>query len=127
MIYLASTYTHPSKDVEASRAACASAVAARLCSLGLHVFSPIAYTETLRMHGPLPGDWAYWAVFDTHMIAVCSTFAVLTIDGWLTSKGLTEEREIARRLGRDEIMVDPYNCEANVPTLQRAEAKWRAL
>jgi hypothetical protein len=125
MIYLASPYTHPSKEVEANRARCAATVAAHLCSLGFHVFSPIAYGHALRAFGPLPGNWEYWQIFDTYMVKACSTFAVLPINGWRESIGVGNERLIASRLGREEVMLDPYNVAASVETLKRLESAWR--
>jgi hypothetical protein len=77
MIYLASPYSHPDAFVRERRFQAACEAAARLMQDGHHVFSPIAHSLTIAVHG-VPTDWTYWKTFDSHMLAACGELAVLS-------------------------------------------------
>jgi len=113
MIYLASPYTHPDRDVREIRFRAVCAFAAEMMRQGRHVFSPIAHTHPIAAHG-LPGDWAFWESYDRDMIARCDEVAVLCLPGWEESKGVRAEIAIAVDLGLpvryttiEEIIGDP--------------------
>ena len=48
----------------------------------------------------LPTDWAFWEQVDREHLARCDEVLVLMLEGWLLSRGVTAEIEIARELGK---------------------------
>lgn len=97
MIYLASPYTHESQLQREQRALAAAKAAANLARLGLVVFSPIAHSHPMAVHGQLPGTWEFWEKFDRWFIERCDRLVVLTIDGWQQSKGIAAELALAEQ------------------------------
>ena len=93
MIYLASPYSHPDADVRRDRFEAACRVAAGMMRAGDLVFSPIAHSHPIAVHGGLPLDWEFWKPWDRWALAHCDRFAILTLDGWQESRGVTAERQ----------------------------------
>lgn len=122
MIYLASPYTHANHGIEERRyEAVASAAALLMSEGGLCVFSPIVHCHPLRRYAKLPGDWEFWQLYDRQMIEACTTFAVLMLEGWEDSKGLSHEGKIAKELGRYPYAVHPNMVLASIPALRESE------
>ena len=99
MIYLASPYTHPDRDVRQERFEAACRAAAALIRRGHVVFSPIAHSHCINQHG-LPVEWSYWERQDRRLLAACEELWVLQLDGWEHSRGVLAEIAIARALGK---------------------------
>jgi hypothetical protein len=109
LVYLASPYTHPDKVVEAQRYnAVLSAWRFLLENRSdyhyfgteYHFFVPIVQSHQLSiMESGLPGDWQFWATYDTTMISRSDEFWVLTLPGFKESVGVSAERQIAANLG----------------------------
>lgn len=102
LVYLASPYTHKSKAIEAARYD--AVLYAWRWLLGnkpeYHYFVPIVMSHQLCITGAgLPGDWKFWASFDSAMIGRSQEFWALCITGWKTSVGVTAERQLAAELG----------------------------
>ena len=91
LAYLATPYTKfPGGIVAAFEAA--AELAARLMIAGLKVYSPIAHSHPLAIHGNLdPLDHSIWLPFDESMMAVCGTLIVAHLPTWETSKGIAHE------------------------------------
>lgn len=94
MIYLASPYSHADADVREERFNEAVRHAAIYWQRGEVVFSPIAHSHPIALHG-ISGEWEQWAEFDEAIIRACSLVRVLMLDGWLLSRGIKAEIEIA--------------------------------
>jgi len=107
MIYLASPYTHPDPDVRAKRYLAVCREVARLVRDGHVVFSPIAHSHGVCVHGGLPLDWSFWWPIDTEFLRRCDELWILMLDGWQESHGVQAEMEIARRMGKEIRMVAP--------------------
>lgn len=110
MIYLASPYSHPDPAVRQKRFEAACRAAAALLRAGLPVFSPIAHSHPIAMHG-VPGTWAFWQYVDREYLRRCRAVVVLRLAGWDTSVGVQAEIEAARQLGIPVIEVDPRHLE----------------
>lgn len=82
------------------------AYTARLIAGGLHVFSPIAHNVTMIKHCGIPNGWNYWKLYDATMLADSGYLLILPLDGWEDSEGIQEERQLARDLGKPEIILD---------------------
>lgn len=107
MIYLASPLTHDDPNVLRARFHAACYAAGVLMTRGLHVFSPIAHTYPIfKAVLGLPVGWDYWAAFDRKMIEACTHLQVLQIDGWVESKGVQAEIQIAKELPKPVGYID---------------------
>ena len=109
--YLASPYSDPNKKIEEQRYQAVCQQAALLMRNGILVFSPIAHCHGIAKHGGLPGSFDFWQDYDTVMISKCDELWILTLPGWIESKGITSEIEIA------ELMNKPVRgiCLGQVP------------
>ena len=99
LIYLATAYSHPDRDVMEARFVQACQIAGRLMRAGHLVFSPIAHTHPIAIQCDLPRDWEFWQRYDLALLSACSPLLVVTMDGWRESRGIAGEIEIARTLG----------------------------
>ena len=99
MIYLATPYSHPDKNVEEARFEEACRIAGGLMAQGLVVFCPIAHTHPIAVRCDLPRGWDYWQKFDHEFIRASEKLIVAKMDGWLESRGVQAEIQIAYGLG----------------------------
>jgi len=83
----------------ARRAACVTAVTARLLKEGKHVFSPIAYSHQFAVEHGMGTDWETWKEFGLAMLAKCDRMMVLNIPGAWNSKGMNAEYEYSQSHG----------------------------
>jgi hypothetical protein len=98
LVYLASPYSHPDPAVMESRYLEAVKAAHYLMSQGHVVFSPIAHNHILVKMFGLPVGWEYWEKFDSVYLRMSSQLIILTLDGWMESKGIKGELKIAGEL-----------------------------
>lgn len=103
LTYLASPYSHPDPDVREVRYIAACRAAAKLMLKGVPAFSPIAHTHPIEAHGMSDlmhkPPHEFWMKQDIAILRKCEKLAVLCIDGWDRSRGVTEEIHLAQRLG----------------------------
>ena len=111
MIYLASPYSHPDPVVRNQRFEEVCRLAATLMAQGKHVFSPIAHTLPIALHGNLPTGWDYWESLDRFWIGVCDEVIAMMLDGWRESVGVRAEIAIARELGKPVTYFTPRKNE----------------
>jgi len=107
-IYLAGPYTHASAEVRQARFEALTAEAARLMALGHQVYSPITHGHVIAQAGKLPTSWPYWA--DTckgFVIDWAEALAVLMLDGWRTSTGVSAEIRLARAFAKTVYHLQP--------------------
>lgn len=115
LIYLAVPYTHADPAVEDYRYRTVTKVATELMKKGRVVFSPITQAVPLKQAGELPTKWEYWKTFDTVFLERCDRLMVLTLDGWKESVGVTEEIQIATRLGLPIEYIDLNTFYSQTP------------
>ena len=91
LIYLATPYTkYPEGITIAYVHACK--LAARLLRAGLKLYSPIAHTHPIAVHGSIdPLDLSIWLPFDAAMIAKSDALVVGMLPSWETSTGVRHE------------------------------------
>jgi nucleoside 2-deoxyribosyltransferase len=99
-IYLASPYSDPDPAIEEGRFQAACRKAAEIMEAGYVVFSPIAHGHPIARNGKLPKDIDYWKETDQSFIEWADELWILMLPGWLGSKGILLETEIATRLGK---------------------------
>lgn len=115
MIYLASPYTHPDAAIREQRFHTVCRAAAALMRSGHMVFSPIAHSHPIAMHG-LPTTWDFWERVDREYLRRCDELVVLTLDGWKQSRGVQAEVRIAGDLGKPVRHLAPEEATGS-PTL----------
>lgn len=107
LIYLASPYTSPNRNVEDRRAKAVTVVAGQLVKLNYHIFCPIAHCHKMNRYCGLGGKFEYWQEFDEKMISVCGEFWIVTLEGWVQSAGIEAETKMAADRGMILRFVDP--------------------
>ncbi len=91
MIYLCSPYSHPEAYVRQLRYEQACRATAILLSRGLQVFSAIVHNHPLAIARNLPGSWDFWQPWDSWFLSRCDEVYVLMLEGWQSSRGISEE------------------------------------
>lgn len=86
----------------------ASRLAAELLAAGIRVYSPIAHTHPLAIHGNLdPLDHSIWLPFDEAMMDAADCLIVAHMDGWDTSFGIAHEVKFFEDAGKPIFDLDP--------------------
>ena len=100
MIYLASPYSHPDKDVVADRVLQTQRLAVKLWTEYRRIiFSPVMHWHHAAIDQDLPTDAASWQDYNNKMILLCEVVCVVTLDGWEDSKGVAAEIAFAKGTG----------------------------
>lgn len=118
-IYLASPYSHPSRDTVSDRYVAAMLHVAKSMREGEHVFSPIVHCHEAAQVCSLPGDYEYWKGYNRTMIQSCAYVRVLMLEGWEKSKGVRAEIALAMDLGRPLSFVDDEGQAISLKAAQR--------
>lgn len=101
LTYLASPYGYDKPlALRQQRYEAALAAEASMMNAGQMVYSPIVHRHPGALRGLYPSGWEYWQRFDELILSRCDELAVLTLDGWRESVGVTVEVKIAQRLGK---------------------------
>lgn len=95
MIYLASPYSHPLREVRKRRFHAIRKYAALCMAKGEVVISPIAYGHQFAEKYGKPGSYDYWQRLSERLILGSDLVRVLKIDGWDKSFGVAEEIKFA--------------------------------
>lgn len=104
--YLATPYTKYPAGIEQAFQDAAEAVAV-LLRRGVAVFSPIAHTHPVAIHGRIdPLDHSIWLPFDQHMMERCDGCAVLKMPTWDDSRGVAHEIDFFKRAGKPVVFLD---------------------
>lgn len=98
VVYLASPYSHNDPAVRQSRYESAVAAAAELMRRhsDVVVISPIVASHplALRLGGDCNGIET-WQELDKRLIALCDELCILTLPGWMESRGISLEEQWA--------------------------------
>lgn len=111
LFYLATVYSkHPKGIHIAYRDACR--LAARLMNIGVDVYSPIAHTHGMAVHGKVaPLDHSIWLKFDAKMMERCDALLVAKMDTWEASFGIAHEIGEFKRSQKSIFYLDPESLE----------------
>lgn len=110
LIYLASPYSHPDKQMMDYREEVVTAVAAALTEqYGYSMFLPITQSAAMARHNPnLDGAFESWKDIDLYTIKEkADEVWVVLLDGWRESKGVTSEINCAEMWGITVRFFDP--------------------
>ena len=105
--YLATPYSkYPGGIERAFVDACRNA--AVLVRAGVPVFSPIAHTHPVAMHGEIdPMDLSVWLEADRTFMDASKGIIVCMMKGWEVSEGIKHEIEYFRKSGKPIINMWP--------------------
>jgi len=106
-IYIASPYTHPSGDVRRARFDCVCRFAALVMNRGHIVFSPIAHSHPIALHGLDATSMDFWRRQDKPFLDGCESMVVLMLEGWDESAGVQHEIETVRAAGKPIAYYSP--------------------
>ena len=100
MIYLASPYSHPDREVRQQRFIDTCTAAASIMSAGRNVYAPIAHGHPIAVAAAaaglvIPTDNGFWRDHNRWFIARCSELCILKLDGWRESVGVDDEQTSA--------------------------------
>lgn len=105
--YLGTPYSKYRGGLEAAFVE-ASRIAAALIAEGLAVFSPIAHSHPIAMHGRLdPLAHGLWLPLDEPLMRAADGLIVAEMEGWRESYGLSVEIDHFRRAGKPIFHIDP--------------------
>lgn len=106
-LYLATPYSKWKGGIDdAYRMACRET--ARLLRLGVNVYSPIAHTHGVAIHGgidPLAHD--IWLPADRPLMDAAMGLVVLRAEGWQDSYGIAEEIKVFKAANKPILYIDP--------------------
>ena len=98
LIYLASPYSHADPSVQQLRFEHVCTIAAELMRKGHLIFSPIAHTHPIAVHGGLQRGWDFWQRYDQKLLDCCDELWVLCVAGCKESIGVQAEIAVANAL-----------------------------
>lgn len=109
--YLGSPYTRYAGGRRAAFLR-ASEVAADLMCRGVVVFSPIAHSHPIAVHGALDEiDLDFWLEQDQPLIDAAAGMIVAMMPGWRDSKGTAYEIAEFKKAGKPYYFLDPETME----------------
>lgn len=107
LIYVGTPYSKWADGLDAAFVE-ASKLTARLMQHGLKVYSPIAHTHPLAVHGNIdPLDHSIWLPFDGAMMDKADAMIVAMMDGWFESKGVRHEIDVFNEAGKPVFFLNP--------------------
>jgi hypothetical protein len=114
--YLATPYSKYPDGLEAAfRLACEQT--AFLIRHKVRVYSPIAHTHPVAIHGGIdPYDHAIWLPADAPFMAAAHGLIVLRAASWEISRGIAAEIEEFQAAGKPIIYMDPNILPAELAT-----------
>jgi len=136
IVYLAAPLTHSNEGVMRDRERLATEAAAYLVAMqGLVVLSPLTNSCPIsrameELYGVGPDDpraflsQEFWVhKFDRELLEVCSTLAVLCLDGWEASVGIKAEIVMAMNNGIEIVHLHPVISRGHIWTLYRQKER----
>jgi hypothetical protein len=107
--YLATVYTHYRGGLDrAHEDACR--IAAKLLWSGVMVYSPIAHSHPLAIHGALdPLQVELWYKHNELMMDRCDTLIVALMAGWDKSEGIAHEINYFLHMNKPIYNLDPHS------------------
>ena len=125
-VYLAAPYSHPNEKVREARAQVINQKCAKLMGEHNVVFSPITHSHALiDIHPFEERTWPFFRIQDFSHIETCHELRVFCLPGWEESRGVKEEIEYARLMGK-KIVYDNYEGKLLHQTFENDGANFTA-
>lgn len=130
LIYVGTPYTKYPAGIHAAFVD-ACRLTARLLREGLKVYSPIAHTHPIAIHGEIdPLDLGIWLPFDAAMIGKSDAMIVAMLPGWETSTGVRHEMQAFVMAGKpvyflcpSDLSFEPCSSQERAIFLEAGRAK----
>ena len=120
--YLASPYSKYEGGIEAAFEMACKATA-ELIRRKVPVYSPIAHTHPIAIHGGLdPLDHEIWLPADSPMMKAAHGLIVWKAEGWRESHGIAFEIAEFASDGKPIVLIDPDNFAEEIEKKLRAAA-----
>ena len=119
MIYLASPYTHRESHIRRGRYKAACEIAAKFMEAGEPVFSPISHGHGICEMG-VSVEYETWQKVDERLLRACDLIVVLKLEGWESSRGISEELKAGTRLGLGTLFMEPGEFQETLELIQEA-------
>lgn len=108
MIYIASPYSDPDKEVVKFRTSVVCKYSAKLLKKKMSCVSPITMGTGIFQHATLPSDFEFWQHLSYDLLSICSELYVLKLAGWEESIGVQGEIEFAKKKNIPIHYIDIY-------------------
>jgi hypothetical protein len=107
LVYVGTPYSNYPGGIEiAFIEACR--VTARLLQEGAKVYSPIAHTHPVAIHGKIdPLDHNVWLPFDAAIMSKSDAMIVVKMDSWERSKGIAHEIDVFTEARKPIYFIEP--------------------
>lgn len=106
LVYLATPYSKYAAGIDCAFKD-AAALAAKLLTAEIKVYSPIAHTHPIAIYGQLdPLDHAIWMPFNEAMMTASSVLLVAQMQGWRESYGVNHEIVFFTGAGKPVFYLD---------------------
>ena len=117
--YLATPYSKYADGIEAAFRAAAEQTAL-LIRAGVPVYSPIAHTHPVAIHGDIdPYDHTIWLKADRAFMDAACGLIICTLPGWRDSYGIEQERQTFEKAGKPIYLMEPGIVPDEVLPTQR--------
>lgn len=112
LTYLSSPYSDPDPAVRQRRfEEVCKAAHYLMTKCGEEVFCPIAHSHSIEQAGGKIETPQFWMRQDIAILRHCTELCLYLSEGWETSKGMDEERELARSLKIPIFHLHPKDVE----------------
>lgn len=119
-LYLATAYTKYEGGIEAAYVL-ACRLTANLMQAGIPVFSPIAHSHGVALHGKIDAlDHDIWMKNDAPMMAASCGLVVYTCKGWDESRGVRAEIDVFIGAAKPILFLQPHIIDNNFLAVARA-------
>lgn len=121
LIYVGTPYTKYLGGIEPAFVD-ACKLTARLLQSGLKVYSPIAHTHPIAIHGNInPLDLNVWLPFDASIMAKSDAMIVAMMPGWEVSTGVLHEIRVFVAAGKPVYFLNPADLSYEPCTAEERE------
>ena len=122
LVYLGTPYSKYEAGIEqAFIDACK--LAAVLLRAGVRVYSPIAHTHPIAIHGGIdPLDHRIWLPFDAAIMRKSDAMVVGCLDGWAESEGVIHEMAEFLAMNKPRYLLNPKTL--GVTTIYMEPGSW---
>lgn len=107
LAYLACPYSSKDKTVQRFRFNLVSQLACDFITQGIYVFAASTHNTAIEEFGAVESRFEHWKNFNHTMIEHCDQLIVIRIDGWETSKGVSDQIKFAQLKGIPIEYYDP--------------------
>jgi len=107
-IYLASPYSHPLPEIREGRFQANERAMVHYFRKKTTVFCPIVHWHAVALKNNLPFTFDYYEVQNDPLVIAARSVHILELDGWIESKGVQHEINVALDHDRPVYVVSPW-------------------